>query len=258
MTTLINKQRKGRPRSYADLILLGLVAVFSLIWTVWGLKLFFGVDNFLLNVLPHFPFGSDWGRGELGDFLGGGLTGATLLLLFHSLTVQARQLSIQQADTHEAGVFRTFQALRSEVEGISVRIVSKYLRVKRENPNRGNGDKRELQSAIEEEPFSELLEKYQKGDKTVFLRFIQKFSKELRGVESQLEGVEETTDNDNEHTERTELKESLERFRSIMDLLEKSLKEKGDDFSDAIRSTEIFVTYLKLQDNCSKVRGKII
>ena len=247
MTTLINKQRKGRPRSYADLTLLGLVAVFSLIWTVWGLKLFFGVDNFLLNVLPHFPFGSDWGRGELGDFLGGGLTGATLLLLFHSLTVQARQLSIQQADTHEAGVFRTFQALRSEVEGISVRIVSKYLRVKRENPK-----------AIEEEPFSELLEKYQKGDKTVFLRFIQKIVKELQDVESQLESVEKKTDNDNDIHNEQELKKSLERFRSIMGLLEKSLKEKGDDFSDAIRSTEIFVTYLKLQDNSSKVRGEII
>ena len=245
------QQRKGRLRSYADLSLLVLIAVFSLVWTFWGLKLFFGIDNFVLNMLPHFPFGPDWGRGELGDFLGGGLTGATLLLLFHSLTVQARQLSIQQADVHEAGVFRTFQALRSEVEGVSVRIVSKYLRVKRENPNRGNWDKRELQSALAEKSFSEMLEKYQKGDKTVFLRLIQKIAKELQDVESQLESVEEKTDNDNE------LKESLKRFRSIMGLLEKSLKEEGDDFSDAIRSTEIFVTYKKLQEK-PKVRGKII
>ena len=237
--------------------LLALIAVFSLVWTLWGLKLFFGLDNLLLNVLPHFPFGSDWGRGELGDFLGGGLTGATLLLLFHSLTVQTRQLSIQQADSHEAGVFRNFQALRSEVEGISVRIVSKYIKVKEENPRRGSWSSERLMLELENMSFPKMLEKYQKGDRTVFLRVIQKLAAdgELQDIKSQLENVEEKKTVSDSH-----LYESLERFSKLMSLLDNSLEKDGDgdDFSDAIRSTEIFVTFKKLQRPCSKVKEGII
>ena len=110
--------------------------------------------------------------------------------------------------------------LKPEVEGLSVRIVSKAI-------------KAEIVSD-DDERFSEMLKKYHDGDRTVFLRAMQK-SKYCNAIRSDYDDKD--------------LDESMKRFESIMALLDKSLrqtvKNDDDDFSKAIKSTEIYETYRK-------------
>jgi hypothetical protein len=79
-----------------------------------------------------------------------------------------------------------------------------------------------------------MLGKYRSGDRTVFLRALQKtkFSNAIQ------------LDHDDEA-----LKEAIDRYKNIMELLDKSLAETvandDDDFLRAIKSTEIYVTYNK-------------
>ena len=68
--------------------------------------------------------------------------------------LQIGQINSQQNESFEAGVFRIFEALKPEVEGLSVRIVSKAI-------------KAEIVSD-DDEHFSEMLKKYHDGDRTVF------------------------------------------------------------------------------------------
>ena len=79
-----------------------------------------------------------------------------------------------------------------------------------------------------------MLKKYQDGDRTVFLRAMQK-SNYCNAIRS---------DYDDKALER-----ALNRFESIMALLDKSLrqtvKNDDDDFSKVIKSTEIYETYRK-------------
>ena len=85
-----------------------------------------------------------------------------------------------------------------------------------------------------EEPFDEMLKKYQAGDRTVFLRAMQKL-KSYNAIQSDCDDKD--------------LKDSIKRFKNIMRLLDKSLletvKNGDDDFSLAITSTEIYQTYRK-------------
>ena len=86
-----------------------------------------------------------------------------------------------------------------------------------------------------------MLKKYHGGDRTVFLRAMQK-SKYCNAIQS-------------DHDDK-DLKESIDRFKNIMALLDKSLRQTvnndDDDFSKAIKSTEIYETYRKCFSNILK------
>ena len=165
-------------------------------------------------------FNFDWARGELGDYVGGGIGGITVAFIIYTVWLQIGQINSQQNESFEAGVFRIFEALKPEVEGLSVRIVSKAI-------------KAEIVSD-DDESFSEMLKKYHDGDRTVFLRAMQK-SKYCNAIRSDYDDKD--------------LDESMKRFESIMALLDQSLrqtvKNDDDDFSKAIKSTEIYETYRK-------------
>ena len=189
-------------------------SLLSLAWIAFGILIF--SDSFSLN--------NTWARGELGDYFGGGLGAISVLFIVYTVWLQIGQINTQQNESFEAGVFRIFQALRSELEGLSARIVSKAIKAK-------------IVSGYSEEDFSKMLSKFQNGDRTVFLRELQKpeFSNAIQ------------SNHDDEA-----LNEAIGRFKNIMELLEKSLNatevNDDDDFSRAIKSTEIYVAY----DKCFK------
>jgi hypothetical protein len=180
----------------------------AVIWLIWGYLIFF----------DHLAFNYKWARGELGDFVGGGLGGITVLFIVYTVLLQIGQIRDQQKESFESGVFRIFEALKPEVEGLSVRIVSKVLKAKIVSDD--------------DESFDDMFKKFRDDDRTVFLRAMQK-PKYCNAIQS----VNDDKD----------LKETLDRFKNIMALLDKSLrqtvKNDDDDFSKAIKSTEIFETY---------------
>ena len=185
-------------------------AILAIVWLIWGYSIFF----------DPLSFDYKWARGELGDFVGGGLGGITVVFIIYTVWLQIGQINSQKNESFEAGVFRIFEVLKPEVEGLSVRIVSKAI-------------KAEIVSD-DDEPFSEMLTKYHDGDRTVFLRAMQK-SKYCNAIRLS-------------HDDK-DLKDAMRRFQNIMKLLELSIKETAknsdDDFLKAIRSTEIYETYRK-------------
>ena len=192
-------------------------AILAIVWLVWGYSIFF----------DPLSFDYKWARGELGDFVGGGLGGITVVFIIYTVWLQVGQINSQQNESFEAGVFRIFEALKPEVEGLSVRIVSKVLKAKLVSD--------------EDEPFAEMLKKYHGGDKTVFLRSMQK-PKYCYAIRSP-------------HDDK-EIKETMNRFENIMKLLNNSLnktvRNSDDDFANAIKSTEIYKTYEKCFENILK------
>ena len=197
-------------KNTGGIIILAVGSTLVLGWIAVGCYIFFYPNAFNFN----------WARGELGDYVGGGLGGITIVFIIYTVWLQIRQINSQQNESFEAGVFRIFEALKPEVEGLSVRIVSKAI-------------KAEIVSD-DDERFSEMLEKYHDGDRTVFLRAMQK-SKYCNAIRS---------DYDDE-----ELEEAVDRFAKIMTLLKNSLNKTAtnsdDDFANAIKSTEIYKTYEK-------------
>lgn len=198
-------------RNKAGTIVILIGSLLSLAWVVLGVLIF--SDSISLNY--------SWARGELGDYFGGGLGAISVLFIVYTVWLQIGQIDAQQNESFEAGVFRIFQALRAELEGLSAKIVSKAIKAK-------------IVPEYDEEDFSLMLSKFQSGDRTVFLRELQKskFSYAIRS-----------------NHDDTALNEAISRFKNIMELLEKSLKETevngDDDFSKAIKSTEIYVAYEK-------------
>jgi hypothetical protein len=164
-------------------------------WIAWFCYLFFGNHT------------HSWARGEAGDFLGGGLGAISVIFIAYALFLQIKQ----NQDVFEAGVFRTFETLKPELEGLSVRIISKTFEGR--------------------DTFDEMFEKYRKGDRTVFLREMQKKSEEILSVSKT----------------NLELKDAMERYKKMMVLLDSALKktEKNDDgdFSEAIKQTEVYRAY---------------
>ena len=191
------------------IILIG--SLLSLAWIAFGILIF----------SDSFSFSNVWARGELGDYFGGGLGAISVLFIVYTVWLQIGQINTQQNESFEAGVFRIFQALRAELEGLSARIVSKAIKAK-------------IVSGYSEEDFSKMLSKFQNGDRTVFLRELQKL---------------EFSDAIKSNYDDEALNEAIGRFKNIMELLEKSLNETevndDDDFSRAIKSTEIYVAYDK-------------
>lgn len=185
-------------------------AILAIVWLIWGYSIFF----------DPLSFDYKWARGELGDFVGGGLGGITVVFITYTVWLQIGQINSQKNETFEAGVFRIFEALKPELEGLSARIISKTIKAKIVSDD--------------DEPFDAMLKKFRSGDRTVFLRAMQK-SKYCNAIRS--------------CPDENELKEAMDRFSKIMKLLDKSLrqtvKNDDDDFSKAIKSTEIYETYRK-------------
>ena len=201
-------------KNFEGYLLIFVGVILAGIWLIWGYSIFFDPTAF--------EYG--WARGELGDYIGGGLGGITVLFIVYTVWLQIGQINSQQNESFEAGVFRMFQALKPELEGLSARIISKAIKAK-------------VVSTKGEEDFSVMLQKFQAGDRTVFLRKLQKpqISQALRSK-----------------YDDESLSESISRFKSIMELLDKSLEETvkndDDDFAKAIKATEIFAAY----NNCFK------
>ncbi|MDA8654092.1 hypothetical protein N9M50_03045 [Alphaproteobacteria bacterium] len=168
---------------------------FSVAWISWGALIFFGDHSY------------EWARGEAGDFIGGGVGAFSIIFIAYALYLQV----IQNQDVFEAGVFRIYETLKPELEGLSVRIIAKTM---------GNNDE-----------FDSMYSKYREGDKTVFLREMQKANLSFRDLDKA----------------NLELYEAMNRFRKIMFLLEGALKRtraiSDEDFSEALNATEIFITY---------------
>lgn len=198
-------------KNFEGYLLIFVGVILAGIWLIWGYSIFFDPTAF--------EYG--WARGELGDYIGGGLGGITVLFIVYTVWLQIGQINSQQNESFEAGVFRMFQALKPELEGLSARIISKAIKAK-------------VVSTKGEEDFSVMLQKFQAGDRTVFLRKLQKpqISQALRSK-----------------YDDESLSESISRFKSIMELLDKSLEETvkndDDDFAKAIKATEIFAAYNK-------------
>ena len=197
----------------------GLSKIHSWINITIGLILFWLVGGIYLFLKPeHNQF---WGLGELGDYFGGGLGGLAILMIIYTAKLQANQLELQSSELRESGVMRSYELFKPELEGLSVRIVSKL----------SNSDK----VKISKSDFNLLYEKYQvKGDKTVFLREIQKIIQSKNG---EISGLDSEAD------------EAINRYKDICYKLEQYLQdeETGDDFSKAMRSTEIFQCYNALK-----------
>jgi hypothetical protein len=185
-------------------------AILAIVWLIWGYSIFF----------DPLAFDYKWARGELGDFVGGGLGGITVVFITYTVWLQIGQINSQQNEIFEAGVFRIFEALKPELEGLSARIISKTIKAKIVSDD--------------DEPFDAMLKKFRSGDRTVFLRAMQK-SKYCNAIRS--------------CPDEKELKEAMDRFSKIMKLLKNSLNETAtnsdDDFANAIKSTEIYETYKK-------------
>jgi len=185
------------------------------LWLIGGIYLFIKPD--------HKQF---WSIGELGDYFGGGLGGLAIVMIIITTMLQADQLEMQtkkiesqSSELKESGVLRSYELFKPELEGLSVRIVSKLMK----------------SSLIETtDNFNELYEKY-KYDKTVFLREIKKIidinNKKILGKDE-------------------ELNTAISDYKTLCRKLEISLEDASpeDDFSKAMRSTEIFKCYKELKD----------
>ena len=201
-------------KNTGGIIILAVGSTMVLGWIAVGCYIFFYPNAFNFN----------WARGELGDYLGGGLGGITIVFIIYTVWLQISQINSQQNESFEVGVFRIFEALKPEVEGLSVRIVSKAVKAKIVSED--------------DEPFDGMLEKYRNGDRTVFLRAMQK-SKFCNAIRSEFDDKD--------------LEDAIKRFQKIMKLLENSLNKtvinSDDDFANAIKSTEIYKTYEKCLQN---------
>ena len=123
----------------------GLSKIHSWINITIGLILFWLVGGVYLFLKPeHNQF---WGLGELGDYFGGGLGGLAILMIIYTAKLQANQLELQSSELRESGVMRSYELFKPELEGLSVRIVSKL----------SNSDK----VKISKSDFNLLYEKYQ-------------------------------------------------------------------------------------------------
>ena len=185
------------------------------LWLIGGIYLFIKPD--------HKQF---WSIGELGDYFGGGLGGLAIVMIIITTMLQADQLDMQtkkiesqSSELKESGVLRSYELFKPELEGLSVRIVSKLIK----------------SSLIETtDNFNDLYEKY-KYDKTVFLREIKKIidinNKKILGKDK-------------------ELNTAISDYKTLCRKLEISLEDASpeDDFSKAMRATEIFKCYKELKD----------
>lgn len=193
-------------KSNKNVVIIYIIGLITLGWISTFVYLFF----FVTDITNY-----SWIRGEIGDFIGGGLGGIAVFLLIFTSWIQVKHLENQEKDLKEAGVFRTFQALKPEIENISARVVSKIIKAKLVNDTGRE--------------FDEMLKKFLNGDRTVFLRAIRK---------KNYKNIIIKTDNP------PEVMVSCTRFKNLINVVYNEIKDKPEeDFSKAIKATEIFQVY---------------
>ena len=206
----------------------------ALLWCAYGVWLFF--------INPG-AISERWTAGELGDFFGGGLGGLAIIGLVYTTWVssrqfglhqkqyqaQAQQLEMQRHDMAEAGVLRVYQTLKPELEGISIRIISKLMKAGLIEFRRQDFDKH--------------AEKFRAGDRTVFLRHIQKLGVNTDFIKS-----------DTPSQEIADAQHAVQRFIEMMAVLDGSLSTMErhpsrvhEDFCRGLKGTEIFKCYRSLK-----------
>ena len=80
--------------SNKNVVIIYTIGLISLVWISSFVYLFFFVTD-----ITNFS----WTRGEIGDFIGGGLGGIAVLLLIFTSWIQVKHLENQEKDLKEAG-----------------------------------------------------------------------------------------------------------------------------------------------------------
>ena len=197
-----------------------------LVFIVWVI---FGIFLFTID-----PFQFSWTRGEIGDFLNG-LGGVALVIIGPTALYQYSQLKEQMNQSYEESVFRTFEALKPELENTSVRIVGKAIISKSEKSDLLDG-----------KTFEDLCTRYWEFDRTVFLRTMCK-----PDFVAFLEAKVNAGDR--------EVIDATERFGKMMlflsEYVDKGNKYADNSFRKALKATEVFTTFeiLKKSATLSKV-----
>ena len=168
--------------------------ILTVIWILITIYFFYFIDE----------TGYTWSRGEIGDFIGGGLGGIALIIIIFTSYLQGQ-------DLREAGIFRSFQALSPEAENVSVRIISKIIKAKLVNDS--------------EKDFDLMLKKFRDGDRSVFLRAMKDdiYSNIIHASKN-----------------NKDIEDACKRFENLVNVVYKNIENKDDDFSKAIRATEVF------------------
>ena len=172
--------------------------ILTVIWILITIYFFYFIDE----------TGYTWSRGEIGDFIGGGLGGIALIIIIFTSYLQGQ-------DLREAGIFRSFQALSPEAENVSVRIISKIIKAKLVNDS--------------EKDFDLMLKKFRDGDRSVFLRAMK---------EDIYSNIIHASKNNKD------IEDACKRFENLVNVVYKNIENKNDDFSKAIRATEVFDVFI--------------
>ena len=172
--------------------------ILTVIWILITIYFFYFIDE----------TGYTWSRGEIGDFIGGGLGGIALIIIIFTSYLQGQ-------DLREAGIFRSFQALSPEAENVSVRIISKIIKAKLVNDS--------------EKDFDLMLKKFRDGDRSVFLRAMK---------DDMYSNIIHSPKNNKD------IEDACKRFENLVNVVYKNIVNKDDDFSKAIRATEVFDVFI--------------
>ena len=186
-------------------LLIGFSLALILAWIAYGVKLFYFTQSEFQN----------WQIGELGDYVGGGLGGIAVIGVIYTIWHQGQQLEDQEKQDSMAATLRLFELLKPEVENLSARVMSKM-------------PSSELEDG---ETFEEMRVKFTKdNDRTVFLRAMQKVDPKFFKAK-----------------EDDELTTAIDRVQKILEYLCTHLDAGSNDdgFSEALKQTEIYQTYLK-------------
>jgi hypothetical protein len=175
----------------------------------------------LVYFSPFTNVSETWSKGEVGDFIGGGLGGIAVLGVIFTIKLQMNQLKEQEKQDAMATTLRVYELLKPEIENLSSRIIKKI----------------KLGQLKGDDNFDEMLKKFKANDRTVFLRAMQKHNYKNPGVFAAAK----------DRDQGTELHTAIKRFTVIMDYFDNELENvPGDDhngFTGAIKQTEIYKTY---------------
>ncbi|MDA8962848.1 hypothetical protein N9F42_01750 [Pseudomonadales bacterium] len=187
------------------------ISLLSIIWLIVTFWVFF----------PFSHVSETWSKGEIGDFIGGGLGGIAVLGVIFTIKIQMEQHKEQEEQDLMATTLRMYELLKPEIENLSVRIVRKL----------------NLKLNLNDDDFDTMLKKFKETDRTVFLRAMQKHYV-FSGNYGSTEDIDEV-----------ELNSALERFIKIMEYFTEKLENAPSNvqngFTGAIKQTEVYKTYEK-------------
>ena len=161
-----------------------------------------------------------WSRGEVGDFLGGGLSAMAIFFVAWTASLQAKQLNRYGEHVAEENAFKTFEVFRREAEGVAAKIVSEAMA--------SSG------ALIEGKSFEALRTRFHVEDSTVFVRTIRK--------PVILAEVQRCAPD-------SEMAKAIRRYLDLVKVIEDSVEElEPKPLCRAIKASEIYETYVVLGD----------